>query len=184
MIIEAGQLDAFGVVVAEEGAKEPSKDSAGAVTLRASAQVDGVEVAHEVNSLGSIKLDPAPKLRVVIAPTEGGAKPVNAPSDEPLEFTIEPGRTITLKVRVERLGFKGQVPFGNEGAGRNLPFGAIVDNLGLNGLLVLDGQQERTFFVTADRSTPEQTPAVPPHHGRGRGRLQPADPPASHRSPA
>ena len=153
LIIEAGQLDAFGVVVAEEGAKEPS----GSITLRASARVDGNEVTHEVNPLGSIKLDPSPKLRVAIAPAEGGAKPVATPADEPLEFAVEPGQTIMLKVTVERLGFKGQVPFGNEGSGRNLPFGAIVDNLGLNGLLVLDGQQERTFFVTADRSTPEQT---------------------------
>jgi WD40 repeat protein len=153
LIIEAGQLDAFGVVVAEEGAKEPS----GAITARASSQIDGVEISHEVNPLGTIKLTPSPKLRVAIAPAEGGAKPTNATAGEPLEFTIEPGQTIMLKVAVERLGFTGQVPFGNEGAGRNLPFGAIVDNLGLNGLLVLDGQMERTFFVTADPSTPEQT---------------------------
>ena len=155
LIIEAGQLDAFGVVVAEAGAREPS--GASAITVRASAQVDGDELTHEVNSLGSIKLNPAPKLRVAIVPAEGGAKPANAPTDGPLEFAIEPGRTILLKVAVERLGFEGQVPFGNEGSGRNLPFGAIVDNLGLNGLLVLEGQRERTFFVTADRSTPEQT---------------------------
>ena len=51
--------------------------------------------------------------------------------------------------------------FGNEGSGRNLPFGVIVDNLGLNGLLVLEDQTERTFFVTADRITPEQ---VRPFH--------------------
>ena len=51
--------------------------------------------------------------------------------------------------------------FGKEGAGRNLPFGVIVDNLGLNGLLVLENQRERVFFVTADRSTPEQ---VRPFH--------------------
>jgi hypothetical protein len=37
----------------------------------------------------------------------------------------------------------------------------IVDTLGLNGLLVLENQGERTFFVTADRSTPEQ---VRPFH--------------------
>jgi WD domain, G-beta repeat/Planctomycete cytochrome C len=153
LIIESGQLDAFGVVVAEEDAKEAS----GAITARASAQIMGAEISHEVNPLGAIKLTPSPKLRVAIAPAEGGAKPANATAGEPLEFTIEPGQTIMLKVAVERLGFTGQVPFGNEGAGRNLPFGAIVDNLGLNGLLVLDGQMERTFFVTADPSTPEQT---------------------------
>ncbi len=154
VIIEAGQLDAFGVVDAEAGAKEPASPTA--ITVRASAQFDGGEISHDVNPLGSIKLNSAPKLRVAILPAEGGAKPVNAATDGPLEFTIEPGRTILLKVAVERLGFEGQVPFGNEGSGRNLPFGAIVDNLGLNGLLVLEKQRERTFFITADRSTPEQ----------------------------
>ena len=42
------------------------------------------------------------------------------------------------------------MPFGTEGSGRNLPFGVIVDNLGLNGLLVLQNQLESVFFVTAD----------------------------------
>ncbi len=161
LIIEPGQIEAFGVVVAEEGAKEPSGESARPIAVTASARVDGGEIKHEVNSLGTIKLDPSPKLRAAIVPAEGGAQPVDASPNGPLEFLIEPGQTILLKVKVDRVDFKGQVPFGNEGAGRNLPFGAIVDNLGLNGLLVLEGQQERTFFVTADRSMPEQ---VRPFH--------------------
>ena len=37
------------------------------------------------------------------------------------------------------------------------PFGVIVDNIGLNGLLLLDNQDEREFFITADGNTPEQT---------------------------
>ena len=56
--------------------------------------------------------------------------PLNASSSGPLEFAIAPGQTIMLKVKVERNGFKGPVSFGNEGSGRNLPFGVIVDNLG------------------------------------------------------
>ena len=86
---------------------------------------------------------------------------MSASGHGPLEFAIEPGQTITLTVKIERNGYRGQVPFGNEGSGRNLPFGVIVDNLGLNGLLVLENQQERVFFVTADASTPEQ---VRPFH--------------------
>ena len=53
------------------------------------------------------------------------------------------------------------MPLGKEGSGRNLPFGVFVDNLGLDGLLVLENQQERVFFITADASTPEQ---VRPFH--------------------
>jgi hypothetical protein len=76
---------------------------------------------------------------------------------QPPEYMIHPGQTITLRVKVQRNGHAGPVSLGNEGAGRNLPFGVIVDNLGLNGLLITDDQDERTFFVTADRSVPPQT---------------------------
>ena len=83
--------------------------------------------------------------------------PLNPSPSGPLEFAIAPGQTIMLKVKVERNGFKGPISFGNEGSGRNLPFGSIVDNIGLNGLLIMDNQDEREFFVTADAKTREQT---------------------------
>lgn len=161
VVIEAGQIEAFGVIVADAGAAPPAADKANATTVTATARVGERDVTHAVNNLGAIKLGPAPKLRVTIGPAEGGPQPASASGHGPLEFAIEPGQTITLTVKVERNGFKGQAPFGKEGSGRNLPFGVIVDNLGLNGLLVLENQQERTFFVTADRSTPEQ---VRPFH--------------------
>jgi hypothetical protein len=156
LVIEAGQLEALGVIEAEAGATAPTAPAAKASTVSATARVGDREVTHAVNNLGTIRLAPPPKLLVTIAPAEGGPRPTNAPGQEPLEFAIEPGQTITLTVKVERRGFNGQAPFGKEGSGRNLPFGVIVDNLGLNGLLVLENQQERTFFVTADGSTPEQ----------------------------
>jgi hypothetical protein len=162
LVIEAGQLEALGVVYSLDGATAPPKDPAAkGVTVRAVAAVEGSEVAREVNPLGSITLAASPKFRPSIAPAEGGPKPVDSLPGAPLEFVIEPGQTIQLKVVIERDGFIDRVPFGTEGSGRNLPFGTIVDNLGLNGLLVLENQRERTFFVTADKSTPEQ---VRPFH--------------------
>ena len=83
-----------------------------------------------------------------------------------------------LKVKVERNGFKGPIPFGNEGSGRNLPFGVIVDNLGLNGLLILDNQDEREFFITADAGTREQTRQFPPDDSRRRRPVEPPGDPA------
>ena len=62
---------------------------------------------------------------------------------------IRPGQTISAKVKVERHDFPGRVEFGKDGAGRNLPHGVFIDNLGLNGLLVVEGQDEREFFITA-----------------------------------
>lgn len=161
LVIEAGQLEALGVIEADAGATPPTALAAKASKVTATGRIGGREVSHSVNNLGTIQLAPAPKLRVAIGPAEGGPRPTNASGHEPLEFVIEPGRTITLTVRLERKGFSGPVPFGTSGAGRNLPFGVIVDNLGLNGLLVLENQPERVFFVTADSGTPEQ---VRPFH--------------------
>jgi hypothetical protein len=161
LVIEAGQLEALGVIEAEAGTNPPPATAAKASKVVATARVGDRDVTHTVNNLGTIRLASAPKLRVTIGPAEGGPRPINASGQEPLEFAIEPGQTITLTVKIERNGYNGQVPFGKEGAGRNLPFGVIVDNLGLNGLLVLENQQERVFFVTADGSTPEQ---VRPFH--------------------
>jgi mono/diheme cytochrome c family protein len=161
IVIEAGQLDALGVIEAESGASPPSADAAKASKVTARARIGERDVTHSINNLGTIGLAPAPKLLVTIGPAEGGPRPTSASGHDPLEFTIEPGQTITLAVKIERKGYNGQVFFGKEGAGRNLPFGVIVDNLGLNGLLVLEKQPERVFFVTADRSTAEQ---VRPFH--------------------
>jgi hypothetical protein len=156
LVIEAGQLEALGVIEAEAGAAAPPAPAAKATKVTATARVGDREVRHDVNNLGTIKLAAASKMRVTIGPAEGGPLPISSSNQEPLEFAIEPGQTITLTVKIERQGYNGQVPFGTEGAGRNLPFGVIVDNLGLNGLLVLENQKERVFFVTADASTPEQ----------------------------
>ena len=58
---------------------------------------------------------------------------------------------------IERNGFKGRVSFGNHDSGRNLPHGVYVDNIGLSGLLIVEGQNEREFFITADKWVPVTT---------------------------
>jgi WD40 repeat protein len=156
LVIEAGQLDALGVIEADLRATPPPGPVAKASKVTATARLGKSDVTHAVNNLGTIRLAPAPKLRVTIGPAPEGPRPKTGSAGEPLEFAIEPGQTITLTVKVERNGYHGQVPFGKEGSGRNLPFGVIVDNLGLNGLLVLENQSERVFFITADANTPDQ----------------------------
>ena len=58
-------------------------------------------------------------------------------------------------IRLERHDTDGIVSFGKDESGRNLPHGVYVDNIGLNGLLMPAGTNEREFFVTA-------APIVPP----------------------
>lgn len=157
IVVESGQIEALGVIAARADAKLPAGATVVSPKLRAVAQVGDREVAHDVNSTGPLKLADKPTIHVAIVPAPGGPSPVRAGEGEPDTYEMSPGETITLRVVIERNGVKGPVAFGNEGSGRNLPFGVYIDNLGLNGLLITDEQTERTFFVTADRSVEPQT---------------------------
>jgi hypothetical protein len=117
------------------------------------------EVVKDPVSLGEVKLADKPKLLVHIVPMGPSAAP-NAASQStsrPVELTIAPGQTISAVVRLQRSGFDGEVTFGNEHSGRNLPHGVFVDNIGLNGLTLLQGETEREFFITAAKWVPETT---------------------------
>lgn len=150
--IEAGQREARGVLSAAADARSPDEAADKAVRVRAVGQLAGRTIEKDLGTLGDIQLGDAPKLTVEIA---AGADPaaVRQTPGEPLVFTIRPGQTITARVKVTRHDFKERVRFGIEGAGRNLPHGAFVDNLGLNGLLIVEGQDEREFFITAAPKT-------------------------------
>jgi hypothetical protein len=54
-------------------------------------------------------------------------------------------------LKVERNGYDGLVTF----EGENLPHGVIIDNIGLNGVLLPKGENERQIFITADAWVPE-----------------------------
>ena len=155
--IEEGQLEAFGVIWADADAAQTTDDNKSATSVTATATIAGREVTHDVNNLGEVTLGEASKLLVMIEVAANGAEPVGTTDDGLLEFAITPGETIMLQVRLERNEFDNRVAFGKEGAGRNLPFGSFVDNVGLNGLLVVEGQSEREFFVTAAPLVPAQT---------------------------
>lgn len=142
--IEAGQRRAFGVLSAAEDAPDPDAAADQAVRVRAVATVEGREVVKDLGTLGDIQLGGKPKVTVEILPS--GESPQ---AGQPLEFVIRPGETITARVRATRHDFKGRIEFGQAEAGRNLPHGVFVDNIGLSGLLIVEGQDEREFFITA-----------------------------------
>jgi WD40 repeat protein len=157
VVIEAGQIEAVGLITAKEGAPELPKDIEKSIKLTATAKIGDKDVTEDVAGFTEFKAGPAAKVLAKVVPHESGAKPVAALENGPLEFEIEPGETIMLKLVVDRKGFDGVLPFGKEDAGRNMPYGVYVDNVGLNGLLLLDGQTEREFFITASQVTDEQT---------------------------
>ena len=97
---------------------------------------------------------PMPKLLATVLPAEGELAD-DVSFTKPLELTITPGETISARLRIERRDFQARVGAGKHEAGRNLPHGVYVDNIGLNGLLIVEGQSEREFFITADKWVPE-----------------------------
>jgi hypothetical protein len=146
--IEAGQQQAVGVLAAAADAAAPDEQADKAVVVKATATIAGREVTQEIGTLGDIQIAEKPKVRVAILP---GASPASATQQEgePLEFSIRPGQTITARVKAQRHDFAGQIELGGADCGRNLPYGVFVDNVGLNGLLIVEGQDEREFFITA-----------------------------------
>jgi hypothetical protein len=96
--------------------------------------------------------DAKPEVAVLIEPlkVDGNvdANSKDASANQEIEIVVIPGTTTSAKLRIERNGQQGPVAFGNEDCGRNLPHGVFVDNIGLNGLLLPDGQTEREFFIT------------------------------------
>jgi hypothetical protein len=113
-----------------------------------SLNLPGREVVQELGTLGDIQIAEKPKVTVAILPGASAAS-ARQREGEPLEFSIRPGQTITARVKAQRHDFTGQIELGGADCGRNLPHGVFVDNVGLNGLLIVAEQDERDFFITA-----------------------------------
>lgn len=154
--IEAGQKTAFGTINAAPDAEVPTADNAKQTKVVATAVINGQEFTHDVNNLGEVKLESKPSVVVELLPASSSAV-VKDVAGEPLELAIEPGQTIQARVRIERNGFGGRVGFGKADGGRNLPHGLYIDDIGLNGLLIVETESERDFFITAAKWVPEQS---------------------------
>jgi WD40 repeat protein len=148
--IEPGQFAAVAVLSAAPDAVNPDKSADDMVKITATAMINGREITHELGTLGDIQVGPPAKVTVEILPSEDRSF-VRETENGRLEFSLRPGETFTAKVRATRHDFDGRIELGGEDSGRNLPHGVYVDNIGLNGLLIVEGQVERDFFITASR---------------------------------
>jgi WD40 repeat protein len=157
LIIEPGQELVHGLLVASEDAVEPTKEQLAEIKMHASAKVDGREIQRDLTPFNKLTLKKSRKLEVDIQPLGNEPNFVWTPEREPLEVTIKRGQTISMQVIANRKGFDGNISFGKEDAGRNMPHGVYVDNIGLNGLLIPEKQTQREFFITADKIAVPQT---------------------------
>ena len=138
LVIQAGHIEARGTLNAAPDAQKPTNAMA---KVTASATIAGQTVTKDVNNFGTIKLGDKPKLLVSLEPASA-ANP---------DLTIAPGQTISAMLKIQRNGHEDLVTFSVD----NLPHGVIVDNIGLNGVLIPKGQNEREIFLTAAKWVPE-----------------------------
>jgi WD40 repeat protein len=161
-VIQAGHLQARAVLSTSLDSKDkaPPKDAWANVKVTATATIHGQQVTKEAGTLGEIKLADKPKFVVFLKPdrqplkvAEDKATPPASPDDIP-ELVIAPGTTITAMLRIERAeNFNNEQRFDVD----NLPHGVIVDNIGLSGVMIRQGETERQIFLTASNWVPEST---------------------------
>ncbi|MFP6701676.1 MAG: c-type cytochrome domain-containing protein, partial [Planctomycetaceae bacterium] len=146
IVVEAGHLEAQGVINVAKNAKAPEKDAWGKVTVVAHAMVLGKPVEQPVGNLGTLKIGKPPKAVVTLK------LDADTPADEQQPvLIIAPGQTITAMLDVQRNGYDGDLNFDVE----NLPHGVIVDNIGLSGVLVRAKETRRQIYITAADWVPE-----------------------------
>lgn len=102
---------------------------------------------HDAGSFGKVTLGAKPKFIIVLEPDVGG-KPVMrdlAEETKPLELTLAPGQSVKAWLRAVRLNDKGIINLDVHG----LPHGVIIDDIGLNGVQIREGENERPIFFRA-----------------------------------
>ena len=143
LTIEKGQLKAIGQIRAlSNKLSELPKEFE--ITLKAKCQLGNQERISEQKPKLKIKVNPKPTMTLKIV---GKEDPDEAPPIEKLH--IRPGQTVSAKLVIQRGELAGDIAFGGDDSGRNLPHGCFVDNIGLNGLLIPAGQSTREVFITA-----------------------------------
>jgi hypothetical protein len=151
--IEAGQAMALGTIfVPKDLTDVPEKFE---IEVFANAMIEGQPVERKLAAAIPVTLSKKPNVLARFA------KSKDEHSDEVTELVIRPGETISTFVVVERGKEMGDIPFGKDDSGRNLPHGVFVSNIGLSGLVVKPGENSREVFITA---APGVQPTTRPFH--------------------
>lgn len=148
LIIEAGHDLISGSLHAMPDAAKDADWS----KLKITATAKGL--THDAGTFGKVTLGPKPKFVIVLEPDSGG-KPVMrdpAAGTKPLELTLAPGQTAKAWLRAIRNGNDGIINLDVHG----LPHGVIIDDIGLNGVQIRAGENERPIFFRAASWVPDQ----------------------------
>jgi hypothetical protein len=138
IVVQAGHTTAFGTIMADANAEMPKEQGS---KLVATAEINGKTFTRDSGTLGKISVADTAPLYVTLEPTGSATT----------EITIAPGGSVPAWLKIRRNGHTELVTFQVE----NLPHGIIVDNIGLNGVLIPKDQNEREILLTAAKWVPE-----------------------------
>jgi WD40 repeat protein len=133
IVVEAGHVEAQGTIFAAAQSVTTQPAESTAVKVSASAMIDGKEIVKSLPDLPKLSIGGKPLLTVALSPIN--------PNESAI--TVHPGQRVPAMLRVKRGTYKGLVSFEVE----NLPHGVIVADIGLSGVLIPDGQDERQIFL-------------------------------------
>ena len=134
-IIEEGHTAAEVVLTASPDAEAVDAERWQQVEVTASPV--GEDEQLPVANLGHIKLADAPKAVLHLLMPDGSSSGLQ----------LKPGGRVQALLKVDRAeGFTGELKCDVH----NLPHGVIVDNLGLNGVMIREGESERMIFISAE----------------------------------
>lgn len=102
---------------------------------------------HDAGTFGKVTLGAKPKFIIVLEPDAGGKPVMRDPAAEtkPLELTLAPGQTVKAWLRAIREDNKDLLSLDVHG----LPHGVIIDDIGLNGVQIRAGENERPIVFRA-----------------------------------
>jgi WD40 repeat protein len=145
LMVEKGINAAEGTLNADAGAKPARPEAWKSLHVTATATINGREVVKTVPGFREVNLGPPSKVIVHLRPDRAASE--STADQSPAEIVIQPGETVTAMLEIERHGYDGELRFEVE----NLPHGVIVDNIGLNGIMVRAGEKQRQVFLTATK---------------------------------
>lgn len=135
MTVEAGHVEAQGTIFLPKDwpTTQPLSPPPWPLRMSASATVDGNPVKKEIGEIAKLSIGPEAPTTVELAPIDAKAGAIE----------IHPGQRAAAWLRVKRGPIKGPMTFEVE----NLPHGVIVADIGLSGVMIPDGQEERQIFL-------------------------------------
>jgi len=141
LIIEAGHDLKSGSLHAMPDAKADADWS----KMKITASSKGL--TRDAGTFGKVTLGAKPKFIIVLEPDAGGKPVMRDPAAEtkPLELTLAPGQTVKAWLRAVRQGNDDIINLDVHG----LPHGVIIDDIGLNGVQIRAGENERPIVFRA-----------------------------------